>query len=313
MAILGMDYMTAPSILEMKNAKIQFVCRYLASVNPATQTKMLSLKEAQAYSDANIAIVSNYEWYAERPLEGSASGAADAHIASGQHTQFGGPSNRHIYFSVDIDATYDMVAPYFRGVLTVLPLSRVGAYVWDEKLSRQLFDNKLISWAWVINRSVNDPRTNIQQYNLGTQFGGREVDLDRAFTSDYGQWYVGRDAVNPIVSNPALDKTLQDARGTVKTITTVPGLAGPIIALHNAQRFQPFSIPSDSSQYSNTPFIGGLEQAASFPARATYGVMSFALGNMLPFMIRATFAVIALIVLLALIINATSKVIKQEG
>ncbi len=68
MSSFGLDYVTGPPIADMKAAGVSFVCRYLSYVNSLTQVKLLTPGEAKALSAAGIAIVSNYEWYANRLL-----------------------------------------------------------------------------------------------------------------------------------------------------------------------------------------------------------------------------------------------------
>src|SRR5258707_1065456 len=116
----GLDYITGPPIADMKAAGVAFVCRYLSFVNDLTQVKLLTPSEAKVLGAAGIAIVSNYEWYANRPLEGFASGVQDAQIAEAEHANCGGPANRPIYFSADLDVDGSQVADYFRGVASVL-------------------------------------------------------------------------------------------------------------------------------------------------------------------------------------------------
>src|SRR5216683_7095473 len=99
----GLDYVSGPPIADMKTAGVAFVCRYLSEVNSLTKVKLLTLGEAKELHAGGIATVSNYEWYASRSLEGMGSGITDAKIAEGQHADCGGPHDRPIYFSVDID------------------------------------------------------------------------------------------------------------------------------------------------------------------------------------------------------------------
>src|SRR6266700_1023323 len=126
--VFGLDYVTGPPIADMKVAGVAFVCRYLSYVNNLTQVKLLTPPEAAALSQAGISIVSNYEWYANRALEGSDSGKQDARIAASQHAACGGPPDRPIYFSVDVDVAGTECLEYFRGVASVIGASRTGVY-----------------------------------------------------------------------------------------------------------------------------------------------------------------------------------------
>src|SRR5437763_375931 len=62
----GLDYVAGPPIDAMHAAGVSFVCRYLSEVNAQTVSKILTAGEAKMLSEAGIAIVSNYEWYATR-------------------------------------------------------------------------------------------------------------------------------------------------------------------------------------------------------------------------------------------------------
>jgi len=201
---LGLDYVSGPSIASMKAAGVSFVCRYLSFVNPLTEGKLLKADEARALHQAGIAIVSNYEWYEKRPLEGEASGIADAKIAAEQHAACGGPADRPIYFSVDMDVDGSQVADYFRGVASVLGLARTGAYG-SFKVLTYLFDNHLIEWGWQTYAWSDgewEPRAHIEQWKDSVLFAGESVDLDRSTTHEYGAW--GR-------TDPVLPDTLAKA------------------------------------------------------------------------------------------------------
>lgn len=189
----GLDYVTGPPIDALKNAGVTFVCRYLSFVNNLTKVKLLSANEAKTLSQAGISIVSNYEWYANRATEGHASGVQDAQIARDQHAACGGPPDRPIYFSVDADVAGEQTADYFRGVISVIGLSRTGAYG-SYRVLKYLFDNQLIVWGWQTyawSYGAWEPRAHIQQYNNGVMLVGMSVDYDRSIKPDFGQWRQG--------------------------------------------------------------------------------------------------------------------------
>lgn len=193
MSTFGLDYVSGPPVAAMKAAGVAFVCRYLSEVNAQTQVKLLTADEAKMLSEADISIVSNYEWYAERPLEGEAAGIADAKIAESQHVACGGPSNRPIYFSVDIDVSGEQVADYFRGVASVIGKERTGAYS-SYRVLHYLFDNDLITWGWQTyawSAGQWEPRAQLQQYQDGAVMAGHSVDYNRSMTDDFGQWRRG--------------------------------------------------------------------------------------------------------------------------
>lgn len=192
----GLDFVTAPSIAAMKAANVAFVCRYLSEVNELTKIKLLTPEEAKADSAAGIALVSNFEWYANRALEGFASGVQDAQIADAQHKACGGPADRPIYFSVDFNASITQmpaIREYFRGVASVIGLERTGAYG-SYRTIRNMLDANAITWAWQTYAWSDgqwDPRAHIQQYNNGVDLDGHAVDYDRSMVVDFGQWFYG--------------------------------------------------------------------------------------------------------------------------
>lgn len=194
----GLDYVTGPPIDVLKSAKIQnekvaFVCRYLSFVNELTKVKLLSANEAKALNQAGIAVVSNYEWYANRALEGFASGVQDAQIAASQHADCGGPADKPIYFSVDCDCDGSQTVEYFKGVASVIGLSRTGVYG-SYRVVKYLLDNGLVKWAWQTyawSGGQWDPRAHIRQYQNGVNLAGHEVDYNESMHSDFGQWGTG--------------------------------------------------------------------------------------------------------------------------
>lgn len=203
----GLDYVSGPPIAALQAAGVFFVCRYLSEVNPQTSVKLLTPEEAKSLSAAGIAIVSNYEWYAERALEGEAAGVADAKIAESQHAACGGPADRPIYFSVDFDVTANeeaQVAAYFRGVASVLGLHRTGAYGGMNAI-RYLFDAGLIAWGWQTyawSGGQWDGRAHLQQYQNGVILAGHRVDYNRSTADDFGQWSVGEETMKIDLSIP---------------------------------------------------------------------------------------------------------------
>lgn len=190
----GLDYTNGPPISVLKSAGVTFVCRYLSEVNAATQVKLLTANEAKTLASAGIAIVSNYEWYGNRALESAASGVQDAQIAASQHAACGGTSDRPIYFSVDCDCAGEQTADYFRGVASVLGLSRTGAYG-SYRVIKYLFDNHLIAWGWQTyawSGGAWESRAHIRQYQNGVNLAGHSVDYDQSMQADYGQWMPGQ-------------------------------------------------------------------------------------------------------------------------
>jgi hypothetical protein len=220
----GLDYVTGPPIAAMlaHNPPVSFVCRYLSFVNDLTQVKLLQPLEAMALGKAGLAIVSNYEWYADRANEGAASGIQDAKIATAQHAAAGGPADRPIYFSVDFDTgATPAIIDYFHGVASVLGSHRVGAYG-SYALIKGLFDAGAISWGWQTyawSGGAWEPRAHIQQYQNGVTLAGADVDYNRSLKVDFGQWLPG-------VGSMIIPSGWHDANSTLTAPNGVPVVHG---------------------------------------------------------------------------------------
>lgn len=191
----GLDYSAGmPSVADMKSADVSFVCRYIGYTDPSlSQIKILTPEEATTLSRAGISLVSNWEWYANRVLEGAGAGVWDAQEAQKRHAACGGPGNRPIYFSADEDYSAAQVLDYFKGVASVIGLSRTGAYG-SYRVIAGLLDLGAIVWGWQTyawSGGQWEPRAHIQQYSNSVIMSGLEVDYDRSIKSDFGQWFVG--------------------------------------------------------------------------------------------------------------------------
>ena len=214
----GLDYSGGmPQVADMKAAGVAFVCRYVGYFSgynlnaiATPQGKCLTPGEAKTLLAGGMSPVSNYEWYASRPIDDGfgnrwstdqaySAGVWDAHTGNTIHVGCGGPSTAALYLSGDWDFNTNtdgpLVAAYFKGAASVLGLARIGAYggYW---LIKFLFDNGLITYgwqtyAWSGSPTQWDPRAHIQQYANRMNMSGVEVDYDRSMKSDYGQWTQG--------------------------------------------------------------------------------------------------------------------------
>src|SRR6266568_555616 len=214
----GLDFVFGPSVAAMKAANVAFVCRYVGYTDPALpQTKILTPEEAKANSQAGIDLVSNYEWYKNRALEGYNSGVVDAHRAAAEHAHCGGPADKPIYFSVDLDTDGALVADYFKGIASVLSLSRTAAYG-SYRVLKYLFDNGLITWGWQTyawSYGAWEPRAHIQQYQNGVSMSGHSVDYNRSIKSDFGQWRIGGQPMSGVPQGWHDDGTVLYSPGSV--------------------------------------------------------------------------------------------------
>lgn len=163
------------------------------------------MSEARALLNAGEHIVSNFEWYESRCLEGRAAGVADAKTALAMHNACGGDPSAPIYFSVDTDTTGPAVADYFAGINSVLGKARTGVYG-SYKVCKWLIDNGYIgkvrdgsnhyyawqTYAW--SYGAYDERCALSQDHNGATVAGADVDIDHSHSTDYGQWgYDGED------------------------------------------------------------------------------------------------------------------------
>src|SRR6266699_5978030 len=203
--MFGLDYVSGPSIADLKAIRVNgnpvtFVCRYTGYFSgykidevALPQGKCLTPSEATALNKAGIAVVSNWEWYANRAVAGRAAGEWDAGEADKIHRACGGPANRPIHFSVDVNVPGQEEITYFQGVASVIGLHRTGAYGSDRVL-KYLFDNNLIAWGWQTyawSSGAWEPRAHIQQYENNMNLAGHSVDYNKSIKSDFGGWFYG--------------------------------------------------------------------------------------------------------------------------
>lgn len=196
MATEGVDYAYArPSPQCLYSSGKRFVVRYLSY---DTNSKNLTRTEAEAISTGGLSLVCNWEAEANGALGGYAEGLRAGQTAKRLASDCGQPDARPIYFSVDFDAsTGDLQKSmeYFGGVIDAIGFSRCGVYggyntidYFVKQRSAQWFWQ---TYAWSAGRLHKS--ANLYQYHNGQTVCGGSVDLDRAITSDYGQWKVGGD------------------------------------------------------------------------------------------------------------------------
>jgi hypothetical protein len=173
----------------LKKAGKSFACRYLSTPGNA---KNLTKGEADGLKRAGVGIVCVFETTADRALSGHAGGVLDAHAARTQASVCGMPAQRPVYFAVDFDATghTKLVLDYLVGAATVLGRGNTGVYGGLAAVKAAL-DANVCRYAWQTyawSGGKWDPRAHIQQYQNGVIVAGISADLDRATTTDFGQW-----------------------------------------------------------------------------------------------------------------------------
>ncbi len=222
----GLDYVSGPPIAAMLAAKVAFVCRYTGYFSgydiahpEKPQGKCLWPGEATALNKAGIAVVSNWEWSANRAVQGRSAGEWDADKADKIHRACGGESSRPIYFSVDVNVPGQEVLAYFQGVASVLGLHRTGAYG-SYAVLHELFNVGAITWGWQTyawSGGMWEPRAHIRQYHNSVNLAGASVDYNRSMQADFGQWGIERTDMAISPNDPIIDKyfTYNPTAGTL--------------------------------------------------------------------------------------------------
>ena len=198
----GIDYAWQhPAPAEIKKDGYGFAFRYFSD----DHTKDLSLGEAKALHADGIAIGVVWESTSNRALDGYLAGKKDAQIALAKLKAVGNPDGV-VYFALDFDVPdyakllpdfpvfairkLGPVAHYFAGILSVIPVARVGGYGGYYPIKR-LFDAKLISYGWQTlawSGGRWEPRAQVRQVG-GAVVGGVKCDLNKAMHPDYGVWH----------------------------------------------------------------------------------------------------------------------------
>ncbi|WP_157108622.1 DUF1906 domain-containing protein [Aldersonia kunmingensis] len=191
---LGLDYAAGrPGGAAIRAAGYDFVVRYLTSGGPTLPGKQLTPAEAADLRAHGISIVSNWETWANRMLDGFDAGVADASAGLAHVLACGGRADRPIYFSADFDATPADQVPidaYLRGAATVLSAENVGIYGGYWPVSRAL-DAGTADWVWQTDAwsGTNvETRRNIHQTLRQVVVNGVQCDVNEAITVDFGQW-----------------------------------------------------------------------------------------------------------------------------
>ena len=192
-----------------------FVGRYLATdlAYMPKDRRVLTKPEAEALAAAGVDV---FVWWENSPnhvgshteqrvLDGYNAGADDARSAAAMMEYFGQP-HRPVFFCVDYDLTPDACRAYFNGVLSVLPVERVGVYG-GYYVVKGLFNMGLVKYAaqteaWSYTQGTRnpptwEPRAQLHQWcvpghgTYGGNIGGIECDGLEAHAEDFGQWRYG--------------------------------------------------------------------------------------------------------------------------
>lgn len=184
MSLTGVDIAwSRPTVEQIKAVGAHFVARYF-STDPS---KNLRASEVTAYKAAGLGTVVVWETTTGRARAGRAAGVADAQAAEVQRKAVGLPGDMVIHFAVDEDTTWDAVAPYFAGAVSVLGQPRVGVYGGFKVIEGAAAAGHKYLWqttAWSAGRWST--HATIRQTGGTTLSGG--ADWDTATVPDFGQY-----------------------------------------------------------------------------------------------------------------------------
>lgn len=221
---------------ELKAAGKAGAIRYVASGRPEVSATRAEVDGIRA---GGLAFVAVWERGPARALAGYPAGKLDAADAAAYCAGLGASSTDPAYFAVDFDATpaqMPTVAAYVEGVASVLGWDRVGVYGGLPVLEYLRARTPLaLFWqtiAW--SGDVLLPYANLYQYRINDVLNGKEVDLDRALTADYGQW--GRMTLksSPRGPDPVIWVVIHTAEGPYDDNPANPGIdPGSVDQLRN--------------------------------------------------------------------------------
>jgi len=216
--MLGLDYSAGrPSGAAVRRAGFGFVVRYLP--NGLSGRVNLSAAEVADMHANGVDVAMVWErkiiGQPDRATEGWSAGVADAQAAVARAAEVGLPDNP-IYFAVDFDIPdyapptkedpnptalrkLGPVGTYFGGVLSVLPLARVGIYGGYWAVKRAL-DAGLAHWAWQTmawSGGQVDPRVHLIQRIGSVKVDNVDCDVNESKQTNYGQSAAEVDDMRP--------------------------------------------------------------------------------------------------------------------
>jgi Domain of unknown function (DUF1906) len=224
MAWEGVDYsFQRPSATNLKLAGKWFVGSY---AGPGFG-KFFTKAEIGALHALGIAVVILAERFPDSALSGYAEGQSQAQEADAMSYTWGLPADRPIYFAVDFDmqvAQRPAVKDFLDGCAAVIGRNRVGVYG-GIRTTEWASQNRYASWfyqtyAW--SDGEWGPAAHIQQYRNDQILGGAQVDLDRSYVTDYGQWPHPVESIGPAPTStpqPVTDTSSWDFVTDVAGIT----------------------------------------------------------------------------------------------
>jgi hypothetical protein len=191
--VLGLDYAGGrPGGAAIRSAGYEFVCRYLSDGGSSLPGKLLTPAEYADLRAHGVAVVVNWETFADRMKAGFDAGVADARRADAQARAAGHPGDRPIMFSADWDASpadQARIDDYLHGAASVVTGARVGVYG-SYYVCKRCLDNGTARWAWQTGAwsgGQREPRAHIYQRIGYVTVGGIQCDVNEALQDDFGQ------------------------------------------------------------------------------------------------------------------------------
>jgi hypothetical protein len=179
-----------------------FACRYHV---PKGYEKRLTEDEAKMISAAGLEILSIFETYANRALEGASAGEEDGAAALKVARELKVPESAIIYFAVDFDAQsadMDAIEAYLRAAKDQTTPYDIGVYgsysVIEEMAKRYACKGFWQTYAWSYDEK--SAYMNVYQYSNGEEAAGIEVDFNEA-ESLVGMWSYSEE-VEEVPENP---------------------------------------------------------------------------------------------------------------
>lgn len=201
----GIDYANArPSPTKLAALGFVFVVRYLSPNTPANPGKRITRAEIRALRAAMLAICFVWE---TTTTEWTGDGAADYRRARAYATSIGIPPWVSIYLAVDANIAPTDVAQVRRYIGAAVDAAGTPALVgvYGGLAAVQAIRTtlpKVLRWqtyAW--SHGVWDTALNVAQTHNGVTVAGVTVDLDTAYTTNYGQWSPPMSDATPVTTD----------------------------------------------------------------------------------------------------------------
>lgn len=196
-----------------------------------------NMNAAYVHSLAAVGLwtVTNFEYAADQMLSGYAQGVIDAKLGRSIAQECGMPAGRPIYYSADFNATpaqmTSAVIPYLQGARSVTGPGTVGFYGGYTQVLAVLAHwaqtypgERIYIWqspAW--SDGLWSAQADVRQQVAQETVAGVLVDIDYAFTADFGQWQPGVVPAVPVPAPADHPATMED---DVSTTSNSAGRAG---------------------------------------------------------------------------------------